>query len=65
MNEINNEICLDHPSIFNNITLIYWQHWDLPTLVQNSLYHLKGLFLLQNNYIFYVFYSMKRCEMVG
>ncbi|CAF5003340.1 unnamed protein product, partial [Rotaria sp. Silwood1] len=43
MNEINNKLCLDHPSIFNNITLIYWQHWDNQTLVQNSLYHLKDV----------------------
>ncbi|CAF4182451.1 unnamed protein product, partial [Rotaria sordida] len=43
MNEINNKLCLDHPSIFNNITLIYWQHWDTQTLVQNSLYHLKDV----------------------
>ncbi|CAF3502703.1 unnamed protein product [Rotaria socialis] len=43
MNEINNKLCLDHPSIFNNISLIYWQHWDTQILVQNSLYHLKDV----------------------
>jgi hypothetical protein len=56
MNEIDNKLCLDHPSIFNNITLIYWQHWDIPTLVQNSLYHLKGksLFMFSMKLIRYL-----------
>ena len=42
MNSIDNQICLEHPSIFNNISLIYWQHWDMTTLVQNALYHFQS-----------------------
>lgn len=53
MNEINNKLCLDHPSIFNNITLIYWQHWDIQTLVENSLYHLKGISFLYSNNLYF------------
>ncbi|UJR11505.1 hypothetical protein I4U23_015686 [Adineta vaga] len=49
INEIDNRLCLEHPSIFNNITLIYWQHWDNQTLVQNSLYHLKDIQWLDKN----------------
>ncbi|CAF1229986.1 unnamed protein product [Adineta steineri] len=41
--EINNKLCLDYPSIFNNMTFIYWQHWNTEILVQNSRCHLKGL----------------------
>jgi hypothetical protein len=62
MNEMNSQLCLDHPSIFNNITLIYWQHWDIPTLVQNSLYHLKGKSFFK---LSFEFFQIKRCSMVG
>ncbi|CAF1452823.1 unnamed protein product [Adineta steineri] len=41
--EINNKLCLDYSSIFNNMTFIYWQHWNTEILVQNSRCHLKGL----------------------
>ncbi|CAF1549141.1 unnamed protein product, partial [Adineta steineri] len=43
INEINNKLYLDYPIIFNNITVIYWQHWSTEILVQNGLYHLKIL----------------------
>lgn len=61
MNEINNKLCLNHPSIFNNITLIYWQHWDNQILVENSLYHLKGLSFSSNylELIFNLFFNKK------
>ncbi|CAF4106350.1 unnamed protein product, partial [Adineta steineri] len=49
INEINNKLCLDYPSIFNNISLIYWQHWNTKTLVQNCLYHLKDVQWLDKN----------------
>ena len=49
INEINPKICLDHPSIFKNIALIYWQHWDHRTLIDNCFYHLKGR---RNGFIF-------------
>ncbi|CAF1148393.1 unnamed protein product [Adineta ricciae] len=49
INKIDNKLCLEHPSIFNNITLIYWQHWDTQTLVQNALYHLKNVSWLDKN----------------
>ena len=42
LNGLNSQLCHSHPSIFNHITMIAWPHWSLSTLVQNSLYHLKG-----------------------
>ncbi|CAF0871195.1 unnamed protein product, partial [Didymodactylos carnosus] len=37
------QLCLDYPALFNNISLIYLQHWDYKTLVKNAMYHLKEL----------------------
>ncbi len=32
-------IGLEYPSLFNNMELIWVQHWSLKQLVQNALYH--------------------------
>jgi hypothetical protein len=35
-------IGLEFPSLFNNMELIWVQHWSLKQLVQNALYHFDG-----------------------
>lgn len=34
---------IENPSLFNNMELIWIQHWSLKQLVENALYHFDGL----------------------
>lgn len=43
---------LENPSLFNNMELIWIQHWSLKQLVDNALYHFIGEKINQKNYLF-------------
>ena len=36
------QLCLENQSLFNNLELIWIQHWGLKELVTNAYFHLHG-----------------------
>lgn len=35
-------LCLEYPSLLNNVELIWIQHWSMKELISNASYHLSG-----------------------
>jgi hypothetical protein len=63
---------LENPSLFNNMELIWVQHWSLKQLVDNALYHFNGINNEESpskikNYNFHLSFVLflKRYKMAG